>query len=194
MNRSAKAALAFVCTAVVATVAARPALAEPDPIELDRLPFTPVQIWRDVNANGSHDFGDLLLATTYTDPNGFWQVSGLPTNPTSRLIVIKLLEPYKSTRVGGDLFRNSSTGFDPIDGVRVSRRSDNHSPFTYFDDGDNLVVSDTTHCVEEFYCGDFRLLGTNTTDAQGIVIPLTGTPASYGGYHGFLWDATLDDD
>lgn len=194
MNRSANATLALVLAAVIATAAARPAMAEPDPIELDRLPNVPVQLWKDANANGSHDLGDILMATTWTDLNGYWSFTGLPTNQTNRLVVVGLPGGFQGMRLGGDLYRFNAFGFAPIDGVPVQLLADTASPTSYYGTNDYQVDWDTTHCVGAYKCGDFRLQGETTVDAQGIVLALSGAPASYSGYRGFLWDATLDDD
>lgn len=194
MNRITNATLAVVVAAVIATVAARPAMAEPDPIELDRLPNVPVQLWKDANANGSHDPWDTLVASTFTDLNGYWAFTGLPTNQTNRLVVVGLSGALQGVRIGGDLYRFNAFGFAPIDGIPVKLLADSNAPTTYYGSNDYQVDWDTTHCVGAYKCGDFRLQGETTVDAQGIVLALSGTPASYSGYRGFLWDATLDDD
>lgn len=192
MNRSAKATLAFVFAAVAATVAARPTMAEPDPIELTRLPTVPVEVWNDFNGNGSHDFGDIKLATAYTDLSGEWKFTGLPTNHTHRLIVARLLTTNQGIRIGGDLQRFNHTGFAPINGVPVRLLSDSQAPTSFFGLNDHLIASDTTYCIGQNACGDYRLQGTVTPDAQGIVMALSGVAATYDGYRGWLWEATID--
>lgn len=194
MKRSAQATLAVVFAAIIASVAARPAMAEPDPIELTRLPGVTVQVWKDVAPFGSHNLGDILLATTWSDMYGYWAINGLPTNQTNRLVVARLQTFHQGMRIGGDLYRFNAFGFAPIDGVPVSLFSDSAAPTTYFGTNDNLIDADSTHCVGDYKCGDFRLQSVNTADAQGIVLGLSGTPASYSGYRGWMWDATLDDD
>lgn len=194
MNRIANATLAVALAAVVATVAARPAMAEPDPIDLDRLPNIPVSIWRDVNTNGIHDSSDYVLATTYTGLDGQWQFTGLPTNQTHRLVVIRLDSQQYGLRVGGDLYRSSGFSFDPIDGTPVKLLADTGFPSMYFGSNDTQVDWDTTHCVSNYKCGDFRLQNSTTAYSHGIVLALSGTAATYSGYAGYLWDATLDND
>lgn len=167
--------------------------AEPIPIDLQRLPVVPVEVWNDINASGSHDFGDTLLATTWTDLQGAWAVTGLPVNHTHRTIVFRVPGAHQGLRIGGDLQRWDAYGFTPINGVPVKLWSDSQSPTTYFGPGDNLIASDTTRCLGPGECGDFRLQGVNTAEVQGIVLAVSGTPASYSGYRGWLWDATYDD-
>lgn len=194
MNRIANATLAVALAAVVATVAARPAMAEPDPIELDRLPSIPVSIWRDVNTNGVHDSSDSLLASTFTSVDGLWQFTGLPTNQTHRLVVARLQPGQYGMRIGGDLYRSSGASFDPIDGASVKLLADSGFPSLYFGSNDNQVDWDTTHCVGNYKCGDYRLQNSTTAYSHGIVLAFSGTAASYSGYSGWLWDATLDND
>lgn len=192
MNRSAKATLAFVFAAVAATVAARPTMAEPDPIELNRLPMVPVEVWYDFTGNGIHDFGDVRIASTYTDIGGEWRFLGLPTNHTNRLIVARLPNANQGIRIGGDLQRFNHLSFAPIDGVPVRLLADTAAPTSYFGLGDDLIDSDPTHCIGDNLCGDYRLDGTVTTHAQGIVMALSGLAASYDGYRGWLWEATIN--
>lgn len=194
MNRIANATLAVALAAVVATVAARPAMAEPDPIDLDRLPNVPVQLWRDVNANGSHDSADSLIASTSSSFDGQWQFNGLATNQTHRLLIVRLDASQQGIRIGGDLYRFNGYAFSPIDGISTKLLSDSGFPSWFFGSNDAQIASDTTHCAGNYKCGDYRLQSTATSFSQGIVLALSGSAASYSGYTGWLWDATLDND
>lgn len=191
MTPSTKAVLAVAFAAVSATIAARPTMAEPQPIEINRLPWVPVEAWRDLGVAGVHDFGDVLLASTVTDLSGAWALNGLPTDQTRRLIVARLPNAYQGLRIGGDIQRFNHLGFAPIDGLPVRLLADSQTPKTYFGSNDTLISSDTTHCVAENACGDYRLPGATTVDQQGIVIALTAADV-YSGYRGWLWEATID--
>lgn len=194
MNRTAKSLAALALATLTAAAMARPTHAEPDPIELDRLPGVTVQVWRDYGTIGDHDPMDMLLATTWTDLSGYWAITGLATNHTNRLIVARLHSHQQGIRIGGDVYRFNHLGFAPIDGAPVELLADAAQPTTYYGGSDAVIDTDVTHCVGENKCGDFRLRGATSADPQGIVVGLSGTPASYSGYRGFLWDATHDDD
>lgn len=194
MTGTAKSLAALALATLTAVAIARPTHAEPDPIELDRLPGVTVQLWRDFGTIGEHDPMDMHLATTWTDLNGYWAVTGLATNHLNRLVVARLHSHQQGIRIGGDIMRFNHLGFAPIDGAPVELLADEAQPATYYGGSDGVIDTDVTHCVGEGKCGDFRLHGATTPDAQGIVVSLSGTAASYSGYRGFLWDATEDDD
>lgn len=194
MNRAAKTVAALALATLTASALARPTHAEPDPIELDRLPGVTVQVWRDFGTIGEHDPMDMLLATTVTDLSGYWAFTGLATNHMNRLIVARLNGYQQGIRIGGDVYRFNQFGFAPIDGAPVELLADEAQPTTYYGGSDAVLDNDVTHCVGAYKCGDFRLRGATTPDAQGIVVGLSGTPATFSGYRGFLWDATHDDD
>lgn len=194
MTRTAKSLAALALATLTAAAMARPTHAEPDPIELDRLPGVAVQVWRDFGTIGEHDPMDMLLATTWTDLLGYWAITGLPTNHANRLIVARVNGHQQGLRIGGDVYRFNQLGFAPIDGAPVELLADSAQPASFYGGTDEVIDADVTRCVGLYKCGDFRLHSTNTDHAQGIVVVLTGTPASYSGYRGFLWDATLDDD